>query len=114
MVPVSLPWHATSPEAIWAELECGATGLSSTEASGRLCLDGPNQLPEPPTSSLPLPLLPVQLLLLHLVTNGIQGLALAFERLEGEVLQQRPRRRGKPCLTAGAGPQRTAVADGAV
>jgi len=40
---------------------------------------------------LPLPLLPVQLLWLNLVTNGIQDVALAFEPSEGDVLQRRPR-----------------------
>lgn len=38
-----------------------------------------------------LPLLPVQLLWLNLVTNGIQGVALAFEPNEGDVLQRQPR-----------------------
>ena len=38
-----------------------------------------------------LPLLPVQLLWLNLVTNGIQDVALAFEKNEGDVLQRRPR-----------------------
>ncbi len=38
-----------------------------------------------------LPLLPVQLLWLNLVTNGIQGVALAFEPSEGDVLARRPR-----------------------
>ena len=42
-------------------------------------------------SGLPLPLLPVQLLWLNLVTNGIQDVALAFEPAEGDVLRQRPR-----------------------
>ena len=41
--------------------------------------------------ALPLPLLPVQLLWLNLVTNGIQDVALAFEPQEGQVLKQRPR-----------------------
>ena len=41
--------------------------------------------------SLPLPLLPVQLLWLNLVTNGIQDVALAFEPEEGDVLKRRPR-----------------------
>ncbi len=40
---------------------------------------------------LPLPLLPVQLLWLNLVTNGIQGVALAFEPGEGDTLNRRPR-----------------------
>jgi P-type Ca2+ transporter type 2C len=38
-----------------------------------------------------LPLLPVQLLWLNLVTNGIQGVALAFEPSEGDVLRRPPR-----------------------
>ncbi|NND98058.1 MAG: HAD-IC family P-type ATPase [Pirellulaceae bacterium] len=38
-----------------------------------------------------LPLLPVQILWLNLVTNGIQDVALAFEPNEGDVLQRQPR-----------------------
>ena len=41
---------------------------------------------------LPLPLLPVQLLWLNLVTNGIQDVALAFERGHGDELRAQPRR----------------------
>jgi magnesium-transporting ATPase (P-type) len=40
---------------------------------------------------MPLPLLPVQILWLNLVTNGIQDVALAFEPGEGDVLKRRPR-----------------------
>ncbi|MFG0332137.1 MAG: cation-translocating P-type ATPase [Maioricimonas sp. JB049] len=40
---------------------------------------------------LHLPLLPVQLLWLNLVTNGIQGVAIAFEPGEGDTLQRQPR-----------------------
>lgn len=43
------------------------------------------------TGSPYLPLLPVQLLWLNLVTNGIQDVALAFEPNEGGVLQRKPR-----------------------
>ncbi len=43
-------------------------------------------------AGLPLPLLPVQLLWLNLVTNGIQDVALAFEPSEGDVLARAPRR----------------------
>lgn len=43
-----------------------------------------------------LPLLPVQLLWLNLVTNGIQDVALAFEPSEGDVLSRKPRRPGEP------------------
>jgi magnesium-transporting ATPase (P-type) len=49
-------------------------------------------------AGLPLPLLPVQLLWLNLVTNGIQDVALAFERGRGDELRQRPRRPGEPLL----------------
>ena len=47
-------------------------------------------------NGLPLPLLPVQLLWLNLVTNGIQDLALCFESAEGQVLQRRPRSPKEP------------------
>jgi len=40
---------------------------------------------------MPLPLFPVQLLWLNLVTNGIQDVALAFEPEEGHELKQSPR-----------------------
>lgn len=42
-------------------------------------------------TGMPLPLLPVQLLWLNLVTNGIQDVALAFEPSEGGVLRRKPR-----------------------
>jgi Ca2+-transporting ATPase len=42
-------------------------------------------------TGLPVPLLPVQLLWLNLVTNGIQGVALAFEPGEGDSLRRKPR-----------------------
>lgn len=41
---------------------------------------------------LPLPLLAVQLLWLNLVTNGIQDVAMAFEKGEKEVMQMPPRK----------------------
>ncbi|QQL46202.1 cation-translocating P-type ATPase [Sulfuriroseicoccus oceanibius] len=46
-------------------------------------------------NGMPLPLLPVQILWLNLVTNGIQDVALAFERGEGDVLRRRPRPPGE-------------------
>ena len=49
-------------------------------------------------TGLPLPLLPVQLLWLNLVTNGIQDVALAFERGHGDEMRARPRRPGEPLL----------------
>lgn len=45
---------------------------------------------------LPLPLLPVQLLWLNLVTNGIQDVALAFEPKEEGILQRKPRNPHEP------------------
>ena len=47
-------------------------------------------------SGLPLPLLPLQLLWLNLVTNGIQDIALVFETEEGNELQQKPRDHEEP------------------
>jgi P-type Ca2+ transporter type 2C len=44
----------------------------------------------------PLPLLPVQLLWLNIVTNGIQDKAIAFEPGEGDVLKRRPRPPSQP------------------
>jgi magnesium-transporting ATPase (P-type) len=43
-------------------------------------------------SGVPLPLLPVQLLWLNLVTNGIQDVALAFEGGEPGAIRRRPRK----------------------
>ncbi len=45
---------------------------------------------------IPLPLLPVQLLWLNLVTNGIQVMSLSLERGEPGVLQRRPRAPKEP------------------
>ncbi|MEM2124346.1 MAG: HAD-IC family P-type ATPase [Methanolinea sp.] len=42
-------------------------------------------------SGLPIPLLAVQLLWLNLVTNGIQGVALAFEAGEEDAMKRKPR-----------------------
>ncbi len=47
-------------------------------------------------TGLPLPLFAVQLLWLNLVTNGIQHVALAFEKGEPDVLKRRPRPPGQP------------------
>ena len=49
-------------------------------------------------AGLPLPLLPVQLLWLNLVTNGIQDVGLAFERGHGDELSMPPRRPGEPLI----------------
>ena len=44
-------------------------------------------------TGLPMPLTPVQLLWLNLVTNGVQDVTLGFGRGEGDELQQPPRRK---------------------
>lgn len=44
-------------------------------------------------TGLPMPLTPVQLLWLNLVTNGVQDVTLGFGRGEGDELQQQPRRK---------------------
>ena len=45
---------------------------------------------------LPLPLFPLQLLWLNLVTNGVQDVALAFEPAEGDELKRPPRNPNEP------------------
>ena len=47
-------------------------------------------------AGLPLPLNPIQLLWLNLVTNGIQDVALAFEKTEPGVLERKPRSPDQP------------------
>ncbi len=47
-------------------------------------------------AGLPLPLMPIQLLWLNLVTNGLQDVALAFEPEEGNELRQPPRKPKEP------------------
>ena len=51
-------------------------------------------------TGLPLPLLPVQLLWLNLVTNGIQHIGLAFEPGTAKVLQRPPRSPREPIFNA--------------
>jgi magnesium-transporting ATPase (P-type) len=52
-------------------------------------------------SGMPLPLLPVQLLWLNLVTNGIQDVALAFEGGEPESIRRPPRPPGEGIFNKG-------------
>lgn len=47
-------------------------------------------------TNMPLPLFAVQLLWLNLITNGIQDIALAFERAEGDELKKPPRSPNEP------------------
>lgn len=50
-------------------------------------------------AGIPLPFLPAQLLWLNVVTNGLQDVALAFERGEKGVLDRPPRRRDEPVVS---------------
>lgn len=50
-------------------------------------------------AGLPLPYVPAALLWLNVVTNGLQDVALAFERAEPDVLRRQPRRRAEPIVS---------------
>lgn len=65
-----------------------STGLAEVLLLGLAVTTG---WPNTPAGVAVLPLLPVQILWLNLVTNGIQDVALAFERGEGDVLRRPPR-----------------------
>ncbi|AGP30327.1 cation-translocating P-type ATPase [Corynebacterium terpenotabidum] len=51
-------------------------------------------------TELPLIFLPVMLLFMNIVTNGIQDIALSFEKGEGDELDQKPRPKGEGVLDA--------------
>ncbi len=65
-----------------------STGAAEILLLGLAVLTG---WPSSPVGAAILPLLPVQILWLNLVTNGIQDVALAFEPAEGDVLTRPPR-----------------------
>ncbi|MEQ9104118.1 MAG: HAD-IC family P-type ATPase [Rhodothermales bacterium] len=69
-----------------------STGLAEVLMLGAVIVAG---WPMTPDGLFILPLLPVQILWLNLVTNGIQDVALAFEPAEGDVLARRPRPPGE-------------------
>ncbi len=54
-----------------------------------------------PFIGLPLPLLPIQILWVNLVTHGLPGVALAVEPAEPDVLRRAPRPRGEGILSGG-------------
>jgi magnesium-transporting ATPase (P-type) len=65
-----------------------STGLAEVLLLGLAVTTG---WPNTAAGAAVLPLLPVQILWLNLVTNGIQDVAMAFERAEGDVLRRPPR-----------------------
>jgi Ca2+-transporting ATPase len=56
-----------------------------------------------PLAGLPLPLLPLQILWMNLVTDGLPGLALGFEPSEPNVMRRRPNRPNESIFTRGLG-----------
>ncbi len=50
--------------------------------------------------ALPLPLLPLQLLWLNLITEGLQTISLAFEKAEPDILKRKPRSPDEPIFNA--------------
>jgi len=54
---------------------------------------------------MPLPLLPLQILWINLVTDGLPGLALAVERAESDTMQRPPQPPDEPVLGRGMGRQ---------
>jgi Ca2+-transporting ATPase len=57
----------------------------------------------PPLIGLPIPLLPIQILWINLVTDGLPALALAGEQAEADVMQRRPRATDESLFSDGVG-----------
>jgi Ca2+-transporting ATPase len=56
-----------------------------------------------PVIGLPMPLLPIHLLWINLITDGLPGLALSFEPEEKNVMQRPPRRSNESFFSNGTG-----------
>jgi Ca2+-transporting ATPase len=56
-----------------------------------------------PLLGLPIPLLPIHILWINLVTDGLPGLALAGERAESDIMSIKPRKAGESLFSHGIG-----------
>jgi Ca2+-transporting ATPase len=56
-----------------------------------------------PLLGLPIPLLPIHILWINLVTDGLPGLALSTEKEEKDIMQRRPRRTDESLFAEGIG-----------
>ncbi|HEY0355608.1 MAG TPA: HAD-IC family P-type ATPase, partial [Flavisolibacter sp.] len=56
-----------------------------------------------PLAGLPIPLLPVHILWINLVTDGLPGLALSAEKAEKDVMQRPPRKTNESLFAGGTG-----------
>ncbi len=54
-----------------------------------------------PLVGLPIPLLPVQILWINLISDGLPGLALASEKAEADIMQQQPRKSDESLFARG-------------
>jgi P-type Ca2+ transporter type 2C len=56
-----------------------------------------------PILGLPIPLLPIHLLWINLITDGLPGLALSSERAEKNIMKRRPRNKNESLFSGGTG-----------
>ena len=56
-----------------------------------------------PLLGLPIPLLPIHLLWINLVTDGLPGLALSYEKAEKNIMQRPPRKKDENLFSEGTG-----------
>jgi Ca2+-transporting ATPase len=57
-----------------------------------------------PIVGLPIPLLPIHILWINLVTDGLPGLALSSEKPEPDIMRRKPRKANESLFSGGIGP----------